>query len=357
MTLQSQLDKRILILDGAMGTMIQQHNLFESDYRGTRFSHAAILQKGNNDLLVLSQPEIIYNIHLKYLHAGADIIETNTFNAQRISMEDYGMGDFVREMNLEAAKLARKAADEYTAKNPLKPRFVAGAVGPTNKTASMSPDVNNPAFRSVSFDDLVVAYKEQILALIEGGVDALLIETIFDTLNAKAAIFAAEEAMRELGKRVEIMLSATVADTSGRTLSGQTIRAFLASISHANLLSVGLNCSFGAKDLKPYLEEISAYSPWFVSAYPNAGLPNQFGEYDESPELMALQVKEYFDDNLVNIIGGCCGTTPEHIHAYQKLIEGKTAKKPNSISNDLQLSGLEDLIINDASLFVNIGER
>lgn len=357
MNLRTELEKRILILDGAMGTMIQQHNLFESDYRGMRFSHAAILQKGNNDLLVLTQPEIIYDIHSKYLYTGADIIETNTFNAQRISMEDYDMGDFVREINLEAAKLARKAADEYTAKNPLKPRFVAGAVGPTNKTASMSPDVNNPAFRSVSFDDLVVAYKEQILALIEGGVDALLIETIFDTLNAKAAIFAAEEAMRELGKRVEIMLSATVADTSGRTLSGQTIRAFLASISHANLLSVGLNCSFGAKDLKPYLEEISTYSPWFVSAYPNAGLPNQFGEYDESPELMALQVKEYFDDNLVNIIGGCCGTTPEHIHTYQKLIEGKTAKKPNSISNDLQLSGLEDLIINDASLFVNIGER
>ncbi len=343
MNLRSIPENRILILDGAMGTMIQRHKLAEKDYRGSRFADSEILQKGNNDLLVLTQPEIIYGIHCKYLEAGADIIETNTFNAQRISMEDYGMGHLVTEINTEAARLARKAADEYTAKNPQKPRFVAGAVGPTNKTASMSPDVNNPAYRAVSFDDLVLAYKEQILALIEGGVDALLIETIFDTLNAKAAIFAAEEAMAELGKRVELMLSATVADTSGRTLSGQTIRAFLASVGHANLFSIGLNCSFGAKDLKPYLEEISAHAACFVSAYPNAGLPNQFGEYDETPEMMASQVKEYFDEKLVNIIGGCCGTTPDHIAEYQKLIEG--------------LSGLEALILNDASLFTNIGER
>jgi len=272
-------------------------------------------------------------------------------------MEDYGMCDFVREINIEATKLARKAADEFTAKNPAKPRFVAGAVGPTNKTASMSPDVNNPAFRAVSFDDLVVAYKEQILALIEGGVDALLIETIFDTLNAKAAIFAAEEAMSELGKRVEIMLSATVADTSGRTLSGQTIRAFLASIGHANILSVGLNCSFGAKDLKPYLHEINEHSPWFVSAYPNAGLPNQFGEYDETPETMAIQVKEYFDEKLVNIIGGCCGTSPDHIATYSALIENKEVRKPGLASKKLELSGLEELEIDNSSLFVNIGER
>ena len=253
--------------------------------------------------------------------------------------------------------LHRQAADEYTAKNPAKPRFVAGAVGPTNKTASMSPDVNNPAFRAVSFDDLVAAYKEQILALIEGGVDALLIETIFDTLNAKAAIFAAEEAMAELGKRVEIMLSATVADKSGRTLSGQTIRAFLASIGHANLLSIGLNCSFGAKDLKPYLQEINAHSPWFVSAYPNAGLPNQFGEYDESPEIMAVQVKEYFDENLINIIGGCCGTSPDHIAAYQELIKGAEVRTKRAPSTKLELSGLEEIEIEDSSLFVNIGER
>jgi 5-methyltetrahydrofolate--homocysteine methyltransferase len=357
MNLRTTLENRILILDGAMGTMIQRHKLTEADYRGTRFANCEILQKGNNDLLVLTQPDIIYNIHCQYLEAGADIIETNTFNAQRISMEDYGMCEFVRDINLEAAKLARKAADEFTKKNPSKPRFVAGSIGPTNKTASMSPDVNNPAYRAVSFDDLVLAYKEQIIALLDGGVDALLIETIFDTLNAKAAIFAAEEAMTEYGKRVEIMLSATVADKSGRTLSGQTIRAFLASIGHANILSVGLNCSFGAKDLKPYLEEICNHSPWFVSAYPNAGLPNQFGEYDESPEKMAVQVKEYFDEKLVNIIGGCCGTSPDHIATYNALIENMEVRKPVLASTKLELSGLEELEIEDSSLFVNIGER
>lgn len=357
MKLRKELEHRILVLDGAMGTMIQRHKLTEADYRGERFAQWPSLVKGNNDLLVLTQPEIIKSIHAAYLDAGADIIETNTFNAQVISMEDYGMGELVHEINLAGAKLARQAADEYTAKNPAKPRFVAGAVGPTNKTASMSPDVNNPAFRAVSFDDLVAAYKEQILALIEGGVDALLIETIFDTLNAKAAIFAAEEAMAELGKRVEIMLSATVADKSGRTLSGQTIRAFLASIGHANLLSIGLNCSFGAKDLKPYLQEINAHSPWFVSAYPNAGLPNQFGEYDESPEIMAVQVKEYFDENLINIIGGCCGTSPDHIAAYQELIKGAEVRTKRAPSTKLELSGLEEIEIEDSSLFVNIGER
>lgn len=357
MKLRSELENRILILDGAMGTMIQRHKLTEKDYRGTRFADWESLVKGNNDLLVLTQPEIIYNIHCQYLEAGADIIETNTFNAQRISMEDYGMGELVREINQEAARLARKAADEFAQKNPAKPRFVAGSVGPTNKTASMSPDVNNPAFRAITFDDLVSAYKEQILALLEGGVDVILIETIFDTLNAKAAIYAAEEAMSEIGKKVDIMLSVTVADTSGRTLSGQTIRAFLASIGHANLLSVGLNCSFGAKDLKPYLHEISEYSPWFVSAYPNAGLPNQFGEYDESPEMMAVQVKEYFDEKLVNIIGGCCGTSPKHIAQYSKLIENAEVRKPSTPAKSLQLSGLEELTIEDSSLFTNIGER
>jgi len=345
MKLRNELEHRILVLDGAMGTMIQRYKLAEADYRGERFAQWNSLVKGNNDLLVLTQPDIIKAIHSEYLEAGADIIETNTFNAQTISMDDYGMGSLVREINLAGARLARQAADEYTAKNPTKPRFVAGAVGPTNKTASMSPDVNNPAFRAVSFDDLVVAYKEQILALIEGGVDALLIETIFDTLNAKAAIFAAEEAMAELDKRVEIMLSATVADKSGRTLSGQTIRAFLASIGHANLLSIGLNCSFGAHDLKPYLQEICAHSSWFVSAYPNAGLPNQFGEYDESPEMMAAQVKEYFDEKLVNIIGGCCGTSPAHIAAYGALIEGAEVRKVKGQSNSLILSGLEHLEI------------
>jgi len=357
MTLRTELEHRILVLDGAMGTMIQRHKLTEVDYRGERFANWDSPVKGNNDLLVLTQPNIIRSIHSAYLEAGADIIESNTFNAQRISMEDYGMASLVREINWAGARLARQAADEFTAKNPNKPRFVAGAVGPTNKTASMSPDVNNPAFRAVSFDDLVLAYKEQILALIEGGVDALLIETIFDTLNAKAAIFAAEEAMSKLDKRVEIMLSATVADTSGRTLSGQTIRAFLASIGHANLLSVGLNCSFGAKDLKPYLQEINAHSPWFVSAYPNAGLPNQFGEYDETPEMMAVQVKEYFDEKLVNIIGGCCGTSPDHIATYSALIKDAEIRQRTPENTNLELSGLELLEIKKDSLFTNIGER
>ncbi len=357
MKLRNELEHRILVLDGAMGTMIQRHRLTEKDYRGERFAQWGSLVKGNNDLLVLTQPEIIRSIHSEYLEAGADIIETNTFNAQRISMEDYGMGEFVREINLAGALLARKAADEYTAKNPEKPRFVAGAVGPTNKTASMSPDVNHPDYRAVSYDDLVSAYKEQVLALIEGGVDALLIETIFDTLNAKAAIFAAEEAMKELGKRVELMLSATVADTSGRTLSGQTIRAFLASVGHANLLSVGLNCSFGAKDLKSYLHEVGEHSSCFISAYPNAGLPNQFGEYDETPETMALQVKEYIDEQLVNIIGGCCGTSPDHIATYQELIKNAPVRTRRTASTKMQLSGLEVLEVEERTLFVNIGER
>lgn len=357
MNIRTILDSRILILDGAMGTMIQRHKLAEKDYRGTRFSDCKALQRGNNDLLVLTQPEIIYDIHCKYLEAGADIIETNTFNAQSISMQDYDMVDQVQEINREAAILARKAADKYSLQNPSKPRFVAGAIGPTNKTASMSPDVNNPAYRAITFDKLVEAYTEQAVALIEGGVDLLLIETIFDTLNAKAALFAVEKAMETTGKKLEVMLSVTVADTSGRTLSGQTIKAFLASTGHANLLSVGLNCSFGARDLKPYLTEISANSPWFVSAYPNAGLPNQFGEYDETPEKMAEQIKEYFDEKLVNIIGGCCGTTPEHIAIYQTLIEGKEIRKPALASTDLELSGLEHLTLNKDSLFCNIGER
>jgi len=358
--MKSLLQNRILVLDGAMGTMIQRYKLKEEDYRGSRFADAIIPQKGNNDLLVLTQPEIIHEIHCQYLEAGADIIETNTFNAQSISMEDYGMQAQVREINLEAARLARKAADAYTAKTPDKPRFVAGAIGPTNRTASLSPDVNNPAYRAVTFDQLVIAYKEQMSALIEGGVDALLIETIFDTLNAKAAIFAANKAMSEAGKKVELMISVTVTDKSGRTLSGQTIRAFLASVEHADVLSIGLNCSFGAKDLKPYLQEIAKYSPHYISVYPNAGLPNQFGEYDESPEAMAAQVQEFMDEGLVNIIGGCCGTTPEHIAAYMQMVKIADLRTPNDPKDDegtLYLSGLEHLAIQADSLFVNIGER
>ncbi|HOV84193.1 MAG TPA: methionine synthase [Paludibacteraceae bacterium] len=357
MTLRNELQHRILILDGAMGTMIQRQKLSEADFRGSRFVNWSKQLKGNNDLLVLTQPSLIQSIHRKYLEAGADIIETNTFNAQRISMADYEMGEYVREINLVAAHLARKVANEFTAKNPEKPRFVAGSVGPTNKSASLSPDVNLPAFRSVTFDELVSAYKEQMLALIEGGVDALLIETVFDTLNAKAAIFAAQEAMKEANRRVELMVSATIADKSGRILSGQTVQAFLVSIAHADLLSVGLNCSFGAKDLKPYLQEVSKYAQWFVSAYPNAGLPNQLGEYEETPETMAEQIKEYLDEQLVNIIGGCCGTTPEHIACYVDLIKNVKVRQPQPPTTDLQLSGLEVLTINENSLFVNIGER
>ncbi len=357
MKLKEILKNRILILDGAMGTMIQQYKLDEKKYRGERFANVEKPQKGNNDLLVLTQPAIISEIHDKYLAAGADIIETNTFNAQRISMEDYGMSSFSYEINFEAAKLARQVADTHTLLTPEKPRFVAGAIGPTNKTASMSPDVNNPAFRAVSFDDLVIAYKEQATALIDGGVDALLIETIFDTLNAKAAIFAANEAMKECKKTVELMISVTVTDRSGRTLSGQTIGAFLTSISHANPLSVGLNCSFGAKDLKPYLQELSKRAPYFVSAYPNAGLPNQFGEYDETAEIMAVQVKEYFDEKLVNIIGGCCGTTPAHIAKYNELIKNAEIRQPKKSDSNMHISGLEEVVINNDSLFLNIGER
>ena len=364
--LKTELEHRTLILDGGMGTMVQKYHLTEQDYRGEEFADSQLIQKGNNDLLCLTQPHVIREIHEKYLQAGADIIETCSFNSQRISMSDYGMEDQIKRFNFEAARIARSVADEYTKKDPSKPRFVAGSVGPTNKTASISPDVNNPALRGITYAELVDAYKEQMVALIEGGVDALLIETIFDTLNAKAAIFAAEEAMSITNKKVYIMLSATVADISGRTLSGQTIKAFLNSVAHADILSVGLNCSFGARDLKPYLKEISDCAPWFVSAYPNAGLPNQFGEYDETPEMMAVQIKEYIEENLVNIIGGCCGTTPEHIAEYSKLIENAQVRKPKKRNRDMKLSGLEDLVIysrdnenpgDKRSLFVNIGER
>lgn len=377
--LQAELEKRILVLDGAMGTMIQRHNLKEEDYRGERFANWQSLVKGNNDLLCLTQPEIIRSIHCEYLEAGADIIETNTFNAQSISMADYGMESLVYEINLKAAQIARSTANEYSAKQADKPRFVVGSIGPTNKTASMSADANNPGARGITFDELALAYKEQIAALLEGGVDALLIETIFDTLNAKAAIYAAEEVMSRTNKQVPLMLSATVADKSGRTLSGQSIRAFLTSVSHSNMLSIGLNCSFGAADLKPYLEELSSLATCYVSAYPNAGLPNQFGEYDETPQRMAEQVKAYFDENLVNIIGGCCGTTPAHIAEYQALIKNRNPRVPKKKSYTTELAGLDYLSCKDEAIaklypteacavrsensttpvarFINIGER
>lgn len=313
------LNHRIMIIDGAMGTMIQTYNLSEEQYRGERFKNITQAVKGNNDLLCITQPEIVLAIHKKFLDAGADIIETNTFNAQAISMEDYKMGDLVEEINYEAARIARQAADEYTAMDPSKPRFVAGAVGPTNRTASLSPDVNNPGFRAVTFDDLVSAYSTQMKALIKGGVDIILIETIFDTLNAKAALFAINTIKEETGSDMPVMISGTITDASGRTLSGQTPEAFWNSMSHGEILSIGLNCALGAKDMVPHIKEISRVAWVYTTAYPNAGLPNEFGQYDESPEAMAKVVEQFMKEGWVNVIGGCCGTTPEHIKAIAEI--------------------------------------
>lgn len=356
-TIQQLIRERILVLDGAMGTMIQQYNLSEADFRGERFKDIPGQLKGNNDLLCLTRPEVIEDIHRKYLVAGADIIETNSFNATSVSMADYHVQAYCREINLAAARLARRMADEFTALNPEKPRFVAGSVGPTNKTCSMSPDVNNPAFRALTFDELQAAYCEQMEALLEGGVDALLIETIFDTLNAKAAIRAAELSMEKIGRRVPLMLSVTVSDIAGRTLSGQTLDAFLASVEHADLFSVGLNCSFGARQLKPFLEQLASRVPYYISAYPNAGLPNSLGQYDQTPEDMAAEVKEYIEEGLVNIIGGCCGTTEQYIAKYQDLIQGVQPRVPVKKHAHLWLSGLELLEVSPEINFVNVGER
>ena len=355
--MQQLINERILVLDGAMGTMIQQYNLSEADFRGERFKDLSGLLKGNNDMLCLTRPDVIEEIHRKYLEAGADIIETNTFNATAVSMADYHMQAYCREINLAAARLARKIADEYTARTPEKPRFVAGSVGPTNKTCSMSPDVNNPAFRALTFDELSEAYREQMEALLEGGVDAILIETIFDTLNAKAAVLAAETAMQNLGRKVPLMLSVTVSDVAGRTLSGQTLDAFLASVQHADIFSIGLNCSFGARQLKPFLEQLARRAPYYISAYPNAGLPNSLGQYDQTPEEMAAEVKEYIDEGLVNIIGGCCGTTEAYIAKYQELIKDAKPHVPAPKPDYLWLSGLELLEVTPEINFVNVGER
>lgn len=355
--MQQLINERILVLDGAMGTMIQQYNLSEADFRGERFKDLPGLLKGNNDMLCLTRPDVIEEIHRKYLEAGANIIETNTFNATTVSMADYHMQAYCREINLAAARLARKIADEYTARTPEKPRFVAGSVGPTNKTCSMSPDVNNPAFRALTFDELSEAYREQMEALLEGGVDAILIETIFDTLNAKAAVLAAETAMQNLGRKVPLMLSVTVSDVAGRTLSGQTLDAFLASVQHADIFSIGLNCSFGARQLKPFLEQLARRAPYYISAYPNAGLPNSLGQYDQTPEEMAAEVKEYIDEGLVNIIGGCCGTTEAYIAKYQELIKDAKPHVPAPKPDYLWLSGLELLEVTPEINFVNVGER
>ncbi|MGP1539355.1 methionine synthase [Bacteroides pyogenes] len=356
-TITQLVPERILILDGAMGTMIQQYKLEEKDFRGERFAYIPGQLKGNNDLLCLTRPDVIEDIHRKYLEAGADIIETNTFNSTAVSMADYHVEGYVREINLAAARLARDLADEYTLANPDKPRFVAGSIGPTNKTCSMSPDVNNPAFRALTYDELSAAYCEQMEALVEGGVDAILIETIFDTLNAKAAIFAAVRTMEKMNVRLPLMLSVTVSDVGGRTLSGQTLDAFLASVQHAPIFSIGLNCSFGAKQLKPFLEQLAARAPYYISAYPNAGLPNSLGMYDQTPEDMAHEVKEYIHEGLVNIIGGCCGTTDAYITQYPALVKGAKPHFPASPPDCLWLSGLELLQVKPDMNFVNIGER
>lgn len=340
-----------------MGTMIQQHNLTEADFRGELFAEATGQLKGNNDLLCLTRPELIGQIHRQYLEAGADLIETNTFSATTISMADYRMEEQVDAINRAAVELARAAADEYTAKNPAKPRFVLGSVGPTNKTCSMSPDVNNPAFRAVSYDELTAAYRQQMRVMLEAGVDAILIETIFDSLNAKAAILAAEQAMEQSGLEVPLMLSVTVSDVGGRTLSGQTLDAFLASVQHAPILSIGLNCSFGARQLKPFLEQLAARAPYYISAYPNAGLPNSLGAYDQSPEEMEQEVAEYIREGLVNIIGGCCGTTDAYIARYTPLVAQATPHRPAPKPHCMWLSGLELLEVKPEINFVNIGER
>ena len=325
--LKELLTQKILVLDGAMGTMLQRYQFSEEDFQGERFKNWEIPVKGNNDLLSLTQPKAIAEVHKKYFEAGADIVETNTFSATTIAMADYKMEHLVDELNYESARIAKEVAQKITLENPEKPRFVAGAMGPTNKTASISPDVNNPGFRAISFDELRTAYKQQALALLKGGVDILLVETVFDTLNAKAALFAIEEIKEEQQIDIPVMLSGTITDASGRTLSGQTAEAFLISVSHIPLLSVGFNCALGAKQLTPHLEVLANRTSAGVSAYPNAGLPNAFGEYDETPEEMAGQIEEYLQKNLVNIIGGCCGTTPEHIKAIANVAAKYSPRK------------------------------
>ena len=318
-----------MVLDGAMGTMIQRHTLEEEDFRGERFKNHSHLLKGNNDLLSITRPDIIKDIHTQYFAAGADIAETNTFSGTTVAQADYHLEDIVYELNYQSAKIAKEVADEFTEKEPHKPRFVAGAVGPTNRTLSLSPNVNDPGYRAVTFDQLKIAYKEQVKGLMDGGADIILVETIFDTLNAKAALFGIQELFDQLGRSLPIMVSGTITDASGRTLSGQTTEAFLISVSHVPLLSVGLNCALGARQLRPYLQVLNEHAPFFVSAYPNAGLPNEFGQYDEGPEEMGDQVEEFLKEGLVNILGGCCGTTPLHI---KKIAELAAKYKPREVA-------------------------
>ncbi|MCI1876500.1 MAG: homocysteine S-methyltransferase family protein, partial [Serratia liquefaciens] len=355
--LRRQLAQRILVLDGGMGTMIQSYRLEESDFRGERFADWQSDLKGNNDLLVLTKPEVITAIHYGYLEAGADILETNTFNSTSIAMADYHMESLSAEINYQAACLARACADEWTARTPEQPRYVAGVLGPTNRTASISPNVNDPAFRNVSFDELVEAYRESTRALVEGGVDLIMIETIFDTLNAKAAAFAVETEFEALGVSLPIMISGTITDASGRTLSGQTTEAFYNSMRHVKPLSFGLNCALGPDELRQYVAELSRISESYVTAHPNAGLPNAFGEYDLDAQEMARQVGEWAQAGFLNIIGGCCGTTPEHIAAMAKAVAGVPPRQLPAIPVACRLAGLEPLNIDAKTLFVNVGER
>ena len=357
MSIEKELEKRILVIDGAMGTMIQRYKPTEEDYRGERFKDYPYSVKGNNDLFSITKPKMIEEIHTAYLEAGADILETNTFNANPLSLADYHMQNLTYELNLESAKIARRAVEEYVKKNPGKARYVAGAIGPTNKTASLSPDVNDPGYRAVSFDDVVGAYTEQIRGLMDGGVDMLLVETIFDSLNAKAALFAIETYFETTGKRIPIMVSVTITDASGRTLSGQTVEAFLTSVRHENLLSIGLNCALGAKEMRPYLEEMAQKAPYYVSCYPNAGLPNQFGEYDETPQTMCSLVTDFLKSGFINIVGGCCGTTPDHIREIAKAAAKATPRKKPQADTLFHLSGLEAVTLFPGSNFMNIGER
>jgi 5-methyltetrahydrofolate--homocysteine methyltransferase len=356
--IRSLLKERILILDGAMGTMIQKYTLNEEDFRGERFKNVSQNLKGNNDLLSITRPDIILSIHEEFLKAGADIIETNTFNANPISLLDYDQADLTYELNFESARLAKKATDKFTEKTPDKPRFVAGALGPTNKTLSMSPNVNDPGFRAVSFNELADAYTAQLKGLIDGGIDIILVETIFDTLNAKAALFAIQNYCEQHNLNIPIMISGTIVDQSGRTLSGQTTKAFWISLKHTpNLLSIGLNCALGSSQMRPFIEELSGAATVYTSLYPNAGLPNEFGEYDESARYFANQVQEYAKDGFVNIVGGCCGTTPQHIQAVAEIVK-ETKPRPIPPKNEfLMLSGLEPLIVTPQTNFVNVGER
>jgi len=351
-TLNQLLSSRILILDGAMGTMIQRHKLAEADYRGERFADYHLDIKGNNDLLSITAPDIIRGIHEEYLEAGADILETNTFNATRVSMSDYEMEDLAYEINVASARLAREAADKYSTDD--KPRFVAGVLGPTSKTCSMSPDVNDPGFRAISFDDLVEDYSASTRGLIAGGADIILIETIFDTLNAKAAIFAVQTVFEEDKLELPIMISGTITDASGRTLSGQTTEAFYNSLIHAEPLSIGLNCALGPDALRQYVQELSRISKTHVSAHPNAGLPNEFGEYDLEPDEMATHIKEWAESGFLNIVGGCCGSSPAHIKAIAEAVKDVAPRKIPELPVECRLSGLEPFNIGADSLFVNV---